>query len=139
MKVLVTGATGYVGGRLVEQLLQKDHEVTVLVRDSDRASGRSWLSAVKVIEADLLVEESLEGFLDDIDVAYYLVHSMYSDESFAAKLMEEHNPIFLSEKVYLKLLFLTYFKVPSEPTLTCIIISCFSIELFKILFKHSLR
>tara|TARA_B110000116_G_scaffold90902_1_gene79118 strand:- start:1129 stop:2562 length:1434 start_codon:yes stop_codon:yes gene_type:complete len=85
MKVLVTGATGYVGGRLVEQLLQKDHEVTVLVRDSDRASGRSWLSAVKVIEADLLVEESLEGFLDDIDVAYYLVHSMYSDESFAAK------------------------------------------------------
>ena len=85
MRVLVTGATGYVGGRLVEQLLHKDHEVTVLVRDADRASGRPWLSSVKLIEADLLIEESLEGFLDDIDVAYYLVHSMYSDEGFAAK------------------------------------------------------
>jgi uncharacterized protein YbjT (DUF2867 family) len=42
MRVLVTGATGYVGGRLVEQLLHKDHEVTVLVRDADRASGRPW-------------------------------------------------------------------------------------------------
>ena len=85
MRVLVTGATGYVGGRLVEKLLDQGHQVSVLVRDSDRASGRTWRSSVKLIEGDLLMKKSLEGFLNDIDVAYYLVHSMYSNEGFAAK------------------------------------------------------
>ena len=85
MRVLVTGATGYVGGRLVEKLLDQGHEVSVLVRDLGRAAGRTWRSSVNLIEGDLLIKESLEGFLDDIDVAYYLVHSMYSNEGFAAK------------------------------------------------------
>ena len=75
MRVLVTGATGYVGGRLVEKLLDQGHEVSVLVRDLGRAAGRTWRSSVNLIEGDLLIKESLEGFLDDIDVAYLsLIH-----------------------------------------------------------------
>ena len=45
MKVLVTGATGYVGGRLVPRLLEKGHEVRIMVRDPARVGGRPWSSS----------------------------------------------------------------------------------------------
>ncbi|HIB65835.1 MAG TPA: NAD-dependent epimerase/dehydratase family protein, partial [Phycisphaerales bacterium] len=48
MKILVTGATGYVGGRLIPRLLERGHEVRVLVRDARRVSGRSWSEKVEV-------------------------------------------------------------------------------------------
>lgn len=85
MRLLVTGATGYIGGRLVPLLLDRGHDVTVLVRDPRRAARRSWTDRVTVRAGDLLDLASLDGAFDDIDAAYYLVHSMYSGRDFAAR------------------------------------------------------
>ncbi len=85
MRVLVTGATGYIGGRLVPLLLERGHEVTVLVRDPRRAVRRAWSDEVTVRAGDLLEPKSLAGAFDGIGTAYYLVHSMYSGRDFAAR------------------------------------------------------
>ncbi len=82
MKILVTGATGYIGGRLVPRLLEAGHQVRVLVRDPHRISARPWLGSVEVRRGDLLEPQSLERALEGIEVAYYLVHSMYSGPDF---------------------------------------------------------
>jgi len=84
MRVLVTGATGYIGGRLVPRLLERGHAVRVLVRDRDRVAGRSWAGAVEVVEGDLLQPESLAGLGKGIDAAYYLVHSLNQSPDYAA-------------------------------------------------------
>lgn len=76
MRILVTGATGYVGGRLIPQLLADGHEVRVLVRDAARVAGRSWLPRVDVAVGDLLDRDSIARALAGIDQAFYLVHSM---------------------------------------------------------------
>lgn len=78
MNILVTGATGYIGGRLIPKLLKRKHTVTVLVRDKKRIKNRSWYDLVSVIEGDLLKKGSWERKLKHFDVAYYLVHSLYS-------------------------------------------------------------
>jgi uncharacterized protein YbjT (DUF2867 family) len=75
-RVLVTGATGYVGGRLVQELLSRGFTVRVLVRQADRVADRSWRESVEVVEGDLLLPETLAGGFEDVDIAYYLVHSM---------------------------------------------------------------
>jgi uncharacterized protein YbjT (DUF2867 family) len=74
--VLVTGATGYVGGRLVPELLAADHRVRVLVRDAQRLQGREWLPQVEVATVDLLQPRGLDAALAGVRAAYYLVHSM---------------------------------------------------------------
>ncbi len=95
MRILVTGATGYVGGRLVPRLVASGHEVHVLVRDAKRVQGRPWSTDVGVHEGDLLDGDSLAD-LPAFDVAYYLVHAMggagdfESAESRAAGLFVEH-------------------------------------------------
>ncbi|MDA0330249.1 MAG: DUF2867 domain-containing protein [Gemmatimonadetes bacterium] len=81
--VLVTGATGYVGGRLVQELLDAGHAVRVMARDAKRASARSWGPSVEIVEADLMDIGSLAAALDGVSVAYYLVHSMCSGDDFA--------------------------------------------------------
>ncbi len=84
MRVLVTGGTGYVGGRLIGRLLDRDDvDIRVLVRDRDRAVGREWASRVELVEGDLLDPESLRVALEGVDAAYYLVHSMYAGHDFA--------------------------------------------------------
>ena len=83
MKVLVTGATGYVGGRLIPRLLEQGHEVKVLVRDDARIKGRSWSDRVEVWVGDLKKPETLQGLCRGVDSAYYLVHSMVHDRDFA--------------------------------------------------------
>lgn len=75
MKILLTGATGYIGKRLLPVLVEKGHEVVCCVRDKNRFPPNS---RVTVVEADLLKKETLSNIPTDIDGAYYLVHSMSS-------------------------------------------------------------
>lgn len=75
-RVLVTGATGYVGGRLVPRLLSAGYDVRVLVRNLDRLADVPWASRVEIVGADLLDAESLRAAFQGVDAAYYLVHSM---------------------------------------------------------------
>lgn len=84
MKVLVTGATGYIGGRLIPRLLSRGHSVRALVRDPGRAAQRVWSEQVELVEGDLLNLPSLENALKGIEAAYYLVHSMYAESGFEA-------------------------------------------------------
>jgi uncharacterized protein YbjT (DUF2867 family) len=80
--VLVTGATGYVGGRLVPALLRSGYKVRVLVRDAERIKGRSWLDQVQVSVGDVLKPETLSDAMDNVDAAYYLIHSMMDSQEF---------------------------------------------------------
>lgn len=82
MNVLVTGATGYVGGRLTPRLLERGHRVRVLVRDPDRIQGRPWVNEVEVVHGDLLEPETLAAAFEGIEAAYYLVHSMTGRKDF---------------------------------------------------------
>src|SRR5688500_17669073 len=76
MRVLVTGATGYVGGRLIPQLLEAGHTVRVMVREASRIAGRPWLPEVEVAVGDVLDHDSLVRALDGAGQAFYLIHSM---------------------------------------------------------------
>lgn len=77
MRILVTGATGYIGKRLIPLLINEGHQVVCAVRDKLRAD-KSYLeeALIHVIEADFLKPETLKNVPKDIDVAYYLIHSM---------------------------------------------------------------
>jgi uncharacterized protein YbjT (DUF2867 family) len=73
---LVTGATGYVGGRLVPRLLEAGHRVRCLTRDPSKLELDPWRAQVDVVRGDVLDPESLKTALQGCDYAYYLVHSM---------------------------------------------------------------
>ena len=80
--VLVTGATGYVGGRLVPELLNSGYQVRVFVRDAARLEGRAWLKMVDVVVGDVLKPETLKEAMKGVDAAYYMIHSMMDSEEF---------------------------------------------------------
>ncbi|MEV4131425.1 SDR family oxidoreductase [Dactylosporangium sp. NPDC049742] len=78
MRCLVTGATGYVGGRLVPRLLAAGHEVRCLTRDPRRLRDVPWAGRVEIVQGDLVEEqdERLTDAMRDVDVVYYLVHAL---------------------------------------------------------------
>jgi uncharacterized protein YbjT (DUF2867 family) len=80
--VLVTGVTGYIGGRLVPELLASGYRVRVLVRDRNRLQGRIWLNQVEVVQADVLDPTSLLTAMIGVSAAYYLIHSMSGSADF---------------------------------------------------------
>lgn len=72
--ILVTGATGYIGGRLVPRLLELGYCVRCLVRDPNRLQGRNWLNHIEVVSGDALIPGTLTEAMKDVSVAYYLIH-----------------------------------------------------------------
>jgi uncharacterized protein YbjT (DUF2867 family) len=77
MKILLTGVTGYIAQRLLPVLLDQGHEVVCCVRNIERFNKKNYLTSnLTLIEVDFLKQESLQKIPNDIDVAYYLIHSM---------------------------------------------------------------
>ena len=79
MNILVTGATGYIGGRLVPRLLAAGHRVRCMARDPSRLTGRPW-PGVEVVAGDALDPASLDRALAGMEAAYYLIHSLAAGE-----------------------------------------------------------
>ena len=80
--ILVTGATGYIGGRLVARLLATGYRVRCLVRDLARLQGRPWQSAIEIVAGDVFQPESLDLAMQGVFAAYYLVHSLAGGSDF---------------------------------------------------------
>lgn len=85
VRCLVTGATGYVGGRLVPRLLDAGHRVRALARNPDKLADVPWRERVELARGDLGDVDSLTDAFDGVDVVYYLVHSMGTSKDFAAE------------------------------------------------------
>jgi uncharacterized protein YbjT (DUF2867 family) len=86
MKILLTGATGYIGKRLLPVLVEKGHEVICCVRDPKRFNPPlSIRGKIKIIQVDFLEEETLHNIPYDIDGAYYLIHSMSSTKDYKSQ------------------------------------------------------
>ncbi len=83
-RVLVAGATGYVGGRLVPELLDRGVDVRCLARTPSKLDGQPWRDAIEVVRGDVTDTASLAAALDGVDAAYFLVHAMGSRGDFAA-------------------------------------------------------
>ena len=84
MHILVTGATGYIGGRLAPRLIDAGHTVRVLVRDPLRLRDVPWSANAEIVTGDLTDAATLSRAFAGIDVAYYLVHSMGTSGDFEA-------------------------------------------------------
>ncbi|WP_433791944.1 SDR family oxidoreductase [Actinoplanes sp. CA-252034] len=76
MRCLVTGATGYIGGRLAPRLLEAGHEVRCLARSAGRLRDVPWAGRTEIVEADLSEPETLPAAFEGVDVAYFLMHSL---------------------------------------------------------------
>ena len=77
MKILLTGATGYIAQRLLPVLLENGHEVICCVRDKSRFDASKYVqTGLSVLEVNFLRAETLAAIPSDIDIAYYLIHSM---------------------------------------------------------------
>ncbi|MGD8749187.1 MAG: SDR family oxidoreductase [Balneolaceae bacterium] len=82
MKILLTGVTGYIGKQLLPVLINNGHEVICCVRDKRRFDySKFQINTIEVIELDFLDRASLEVIPEDIDAAYYLIHSLSTHES----------------------------------------------------------
>jgi len=77
MRILLTGANGYIGMRLLPQLIEQGHEVVCAVRNKNRFTSNEELKEkVEIVELDFLDDTSAPEKIKDIDVAFYLIHSM---------------------------------------------------------------
>jgi uncharacterized protein YbjT (DUF2867 family) len=80
MKILLTGSTGYIAQRLMPVLLQNGHQVVCCVRDKKRFHTGYFSDQVEVVEVDFLRQDTLSAIPKDIDIAYYLIHSMSAQQ-----------------------------------------------------------
>src|SRR5579871_4137231 len=80
LNCLVTGATGYIGGRLVPELLSAGYAVRCMARDPGKLSDRPWSDDVEIAVADVMDDSAVRRALRGVDVAYYLIHSLGTDE-----------------------------------------------------------
>lgn len=85
IRCLVTGATGYIGARLVPRLLDEGHLVRALARNPAKLADVPWRGRAEVARGDLSDVDSLTAAFDGMDVVYYLVHSMGTSKNFAAE------------------------------------------------------
>ncbi|GAA4791996.1 SDR family oxidoreductase [Streptomyces ziwulingensis] len=81
-RCLVTGATGYIGGRLVPELLAAGHRVRCLARSPGKLRDHPWAGDAEVVRGDVTDAESVTSAMRDVDVAYYLVHSLGTGAGF---------------------------------------------------------
>ena len=80
-RILVSGATGYVGGRLIPCLLREGrYTVRCFVRDADRLQDRPWADDVEIVEGDALEYDTVPPAMENVDTAYYLIHSLGAGE-----------------------------------------------------------
>jgi uncharacterized protein YbjT (DUF2867 family) len=109
MKILLTGASGYIGKRLLPILIENGHDVICCVRDLKRFNPpESIKSKITIVEVDLLKKETLSNIPREIDAAFYLVHSMSAssdyhilEENSAKNFKEEINKTNVKQVVYL--------------------------------------
>jgi len=80
--VLVTGATGYIGGLLIPHLLERGYKVRALARDPERLKYRKWYQRIEVVKGDVTQPFTLLSALEGVHTAYYLVHSMSKGHSY---------------------------------------------------------
>jgi hypothetical protein len=85
LRCLVTGSSGYIGGRLVPGLLAAGHQVRCMARDPGKLGDRSWTGDVEIARADVTDAAAVRRALQDVDVAYYLIHSLGAGPSFEQK------------------------------------------------------
>src|SRR6478672_11717696 len=80
--ILITGATGYIGGRVVPQLLERGYRVRCLAREPRKLSGRGWDDdpRVEIVRGDVLDRDSVRSAMEGCEAAFYLVHSMLAGE-----------------------------------------------------------
>ena len=98
MKILLTGATGYIGKRLLPILIDQGHDIVCCVRDLNRFFvPLPFKDRVSVVEVDFLKKETLQAIPSDIDAAYYLIHSMSSSADNYDKLEKESALNFVSQ------------------------------------------
>lgn len=90
MKVLVTGATGYVGGRLVPRLLEEGHEVRTTTTRPGR-DGPWWSDSVETVEMDIADPDQVDAAIAGMDAVYYLVHGMGGDDFVETDRAAAHN------------------------------------------------
>ena len=81
-RALVLGATGYIGGRLTPRLLNAGYRVRVLARDAGRAAASSWGPDCEIVEGSADDTEAIDAAMKDVDVVYYLIHSMSAGSDF---------------------------------------------------------
>ena len=81
-KCLVTGATGYIGGRLIRELLSHGYQVRILARNPERLKDHPWISQVEVVAGEASDKAVLDKALEGVDVAYYLLHALMSKDNF---------------------------------------------------------
>jgi uncharacterized protein YbjT (DUF2867 family) len=83
--ILVTGATGYIGGRLVSRLLAEGHRVRVVVRSPEKLKDVPWADRVEIARGDLQDPDTMKAACSGVEALYYLVHSMGSGRGFDSR------------------------------------------------------